>query len=206
MISAKPYAYYSRVLSFYIRFILKKNFREIKIIGDAKLTDKAILLIGNHFSWWDGFFAYHLNRRVFGKRPFVMMLEEQLNKNPYLRGLGAFSIKKGSKSMIQSLEYASDILRKSGNLLLIFPQGKIHSAYQFSQDFEKGWFRIIKNANTGISIIFMVNLVEYLEEKKPTVFMYYKSYPGNDHETPETIEKEFNLFLQSCMDDQNRRI
>ncbi|MBU2649489.1 MAG: lysophospholipid acyltransferase family protein [Bacteroidetes bacterium] len=206
MISAKPYAYYSRFLSFYIRFILKRNFREIKIIGKAEPTDKAILLIGNHSSWWDGFFAYHLNRKVFRKRPFVMMLEEQLKKNPFLRGLGAFSVKKGSKSMVQSLKYASDILMNPRNLLLLFPQGKIISTFLYPQSFEKGWFRIIQNANTEVSVIFMVNLVEYLSEKRPTVFMYYKVYPGNEILTPENIELEFNLFLKSCIDNQNRQI
>jgi hypothetical protein len=68
-----------------------------------------LLMIANHISWWDGFWAMYLNLKVFHKKFYFMMLEDQLLKFRFFQWTGGFSIKKKSREMIESLTYASKI-------------------------------------------------------------------------------------------------
>jgi hypothetical protein len=51
------------------------------------------------------------------------MPEEQLATRMFLNKAGAFSIKPGSRSAIESLNYASSLLYEPENLVVVFPQG-----------------------------------------------------------------------------------
>ncbi len=77
------------------------------------------------------FIAQRVNNLVFKRKMHVMMLEEELHKRSFLRKLGAFSIRKNSLSALHSLKYATKILSKPKNLLLLFPQGSFQSAHRY---------------------------------------------------------------------------
>lgn len=69
----------------YLQKILKKDFHQIRYDKNFEFDkNKSILFIGNHFSWWDGFFTYYLKMHLFKKDFNVMMLEEELKKEFYL--------------------------------------------------------------------------------------------------------------------------
>lgn len=111
----------------YAKIQLKRYFRRITVIGSFEDSGKPILLISNHFSWWDGFIQLWLNKRVFKRKLYVMMLEEQLRKFMILNQGGAFSIRKNSRDIVESLEYTTGLLKYKENVLLIFPQGEIQT-------------------------------------------------------------------------------
>ncbi|MEO1448923.1 MAG: hypothetical protein AAFV07_05305, partial [Bacteroidota bacterium] len=73
------------------------SFDHVEVMMDklSVAKDKSILLVGNHISWWDGFWPIWLNARHIGKQYHVMMLEEQLRPRMFMTKGGAFSIQPG---------------------------------------------------------------------------------------------------------------
>ena len=127
MLKANHHRLHQWVLDSYVRLILWQSFREIIITGDTKPDHRAVLLIPNHFSWWDGFFALHLNRHLFRKKFHLMMLERELIERIFFTRAGAFSINQGSREIIESLNYTNGILNNSNNLVVMYPQGQLGS-------------------------------------------------------------------------------
>lgn len=181
---------------------LEKAFRPIRLIGEYPAGKGAVLLIANHFCWWDGFIQYRLNRQVFQKRFYVMMQEEQLIKNKILCLGGAFSIRKGSKLVIESLRYAADLLQNENNLVLLFPQGKIQSIHTPEFRFQKGVEYLLKHTSEQVQLIFNVNLIDYFSEKHPSLSVYYQKYETAGPSTLHDIEDAFNAYAQACKQQQ----
>ncbi len=202
--------------------LMRRRFRTFSLKKRIALTDGPVLLIANHSSWWDGFVARKVNKKVLQRRFHVMMLEEELKKRPFLGKLGAFSIKKKSRSAFQSLHYASAILQQPGNMLLLFPQGTFQSSHRYPLQFEKGWFRIIDNASDRLQIVFMATLCDYFEYRKPSLNIYLavarqernKLFCMDGGPGPhtgalsfydaESAEKAYNAFLKEAVNEQDR--
>ena len=53
---------------------------------------KSLIVTPNHFSWWDGFFIYWTNKKLFNRKLYVLMLEEQLKRYWFFKKLGCYSI------------------------------------------------------------------------------------------------------------------
>lgn len=178
----------------YTRVKLKRAFTNIFIEGEV--ADKAlpVLVIANHFSWWDGFWVMHMNRKLFGRKFYYMMLEEELRKNIFLNKIGGYSVKRGSRSIIESLRYTVDLLKNRDNLVLLFPQGKIESVHVSGFIFEKGVQRVVAEVAGHAQILFVVNLVEYYSSAKPSLYMYITEYPGGQN-----VEAAYNEFYASAL-------
>lgn len=175
MIKAEHHPFHDYFFGAYLWAHMRLAFRHIRIHNNFTDNGNPILLIGNHFSWWDGFFARHVNLKLFKRQLHVMMDEEQLAKRMFLRRLGAFSIKKNSRSAIESLNYAISVLEDSRNLLVLFPQGQFQSLHQHPLTFEKGWFRIIHKSQPNIQIVFMAALTDYFSSPRPGLDIYLES-------------------------------
>ena len=186
----------------YIHRIIKSDFHEHIFESDFKVEEnKSVLVLANHFSWWDGFFVYELNRLLLGKRFHVMMLEEQLRKNSFLRRAGAFSIDKTSgRKSLESLKYSAELLHNPKNLVLMFPQGQIESVYTQNPTFQNGVGRIIKQLETPTQILFCINLPNYHSNRKPTLRSYLKIYEGKTD--LENLKSAFLGFHQQCFGEQ----
>jgi 1-acyl-sn-glycerol-3-phosphate acyltransferase len=178
---------------------IRRNFQDIEINGEFHDRGLPVLLISNHISWWDGFWAVYLNRKVFKRKFFYfMMLEEQLKKNRFLSYTGGFSIKKKSLSIIESLNYTAELLGDKRNTVIIFPQGEIQSLYNSLINFDKGLEFILKKLTGEVHIIFLTSLVDYFSGQKPGLYMYFSEYFEKDL-TVRTIEKEYGLFYKQCI-------
>lgn len=186
------------VSRFFAGYRLDKAFRNIYITGNPIDEHLPVLMIANHFSWWDGFIQYRLNRHVYKRKLHVMMLEEQLSQHPILTQCGAFSIRKRSREIIESLNYCIKLLENTNNLVLLFPQGKIESIYTSYFIFEKGLAYIFKHLPNEIQLIFNVNLINYFSEKKPSLYIYYKKCTLPPALDLKYIEKDFNRFANTC--------
>jgi hypothetical protein len=108
-----------------------------------------------------------------------MILEETARKERFLKYVGAFSVKKDSKSILQSLDYAAELLSDPANLVLMFPQGKLYANFVTNIKFEKGLMRIVEKAAGNFQLVFASTFIQYLKHKKPTVTVYLKSEPEN---------------------------
>ncbi|MFP4288559.1 MAG: 1-acyl-sn-glycerol-3-phosphate acyltransferase [Bacteroidales bacterium] len=205
MIQANHTSWFQNLFDIYLRYSFKRHFHTIQIEGNIRDKGLPMLLIANHISWWDGFWLLHTNKKKFHRKFHVMMLEEQLKKNRFLSRLGAFSIKRKTRSALDSIHYARQILTSTSNLLLLFPQGEIQSQYKFPFVFEQGWQKILKDIHHPIQIVMVCNVIDYFSHQKPTLFQYLYSPDQNTELTCATIEKMYNNFYQQSISQQADR-
>lgn len=179
---------------------INRNFQRVVIKGDIAVKDKPLLLISNHMSWWDGFWVMYLNLKLFHRRFHFMMLEEQLNKRMFLNRSGGFSIRKGSRSIVETLNYTVELLDDRNNLVLMFPQGEIQSLHTRKFIFEKGIDHIVKRTRDKVQIIFILNLVEYYSNPKPTLFIHLAEYDDSLQLTG-GMEKAYQNFFETVIEE-----
>ncbi len=177
-------------------FVYPKDF-EIK-------PGHSLLMLANHVSWWDGFWPLELNRQLFHKRYHVMMLEEELKQRRFMAQGGAFSIDPGSRSIVESLRYATELLENPDNMVLVYPQGRIHSLYQQKIGFEKGIDRILKKTQNPVQIVFAAALVDYFSKPRPTIRYYLETYEGNQLDSLRLLEQAYQAHYRASVEEQQQ--
>lgn len=203
MITAKHNSFITTFFRYYVKMIIKRHFHTISISGDTPEPGHALLMIGNHFSWWDGFFAFYVNNTLLKKRFHVMMLEEQLAKRKFFRSIGVFSVSPGNRTVLDSLRYASRILENPENMLVIYPQGKIESSYIQKLKFGKGVVKILQGVSgSKPQILFYAALADYFSNRKPTLNIYLSPVTMPENFNKEEIEASYNDFYMSCINQQ----
>jgi len=166
-----------QILHSYVTWIVKRHFHELKFDPVGVDPNKSILLIANHFSFWDSLILFIVCRKLMKKKFHVMAREETTVKFQYVKYGGAFSINRQSRDMLESLDYAANLLNDPQNLVLIFPQGKLYSNFVNTIQFEKGITRVIEKAEGKFQLIFAATFVQYLKHKKPTATVYLQAEP-----------------------------
>lgn len=201
IIKARHHWFYYPFFRWYSRRMPRSDFKEV--ILHSRVTDRGlpILMLGNHISWWDGFLAQYINLEYFNRKVHIMMLEEQLVNRMFLNKTGAYSIKKGDRSAIESLDYTAELLGDPGNMVILFPQGKIHSLYDVPVNFETGWFRIFDKINGPVQVVFFIILIDYFSSRKPSLHIYLYDYDYRDRSL-EDINRDFNASLLKSIDQQ----
>ncbi len=203
MIAARHHPAYVWFFDLYSRVMLKRHFRTVEISGGVSQSGLPVLMVGNHWSWWDGFIACYINQRVFRKKLHIMMLEEQLRNRMFLSKAGAYSIRKGSTGMLRSLEYTSALLSTDRNLVVLYPQGKFSSVYEFPIRFQKGISLVARRAPGEFRLVVYAALVDYFEHAKPAMTIYLKELPSNLALSVRDFEEKYNEFLLESMKSQN---
>lgn len=188
--------------SWYISNIIRKDFHSFKFNEESFSDAKAILLLANHFSWWDGFLIFHLNKIYFKKKFHVMVLEETAQKVKFLKYLGAFGIQRNAKSLIQSLEYAGRLLDDPRNLVLIFPQGELHSSHVSHVNFEKGVSKIIAASKKQFQYIFAAILTDYFDQRKPSINIYLENWEAQEYTSLQVIKSAYNKHYENSLKQQ----
>jgi Acyltransferase len=178
----------------YLTWIIRKDFKELHIELPELPKGKSILVLANHFSWWDGFWQVYVNRFYFRKRYHVMMLERELKKRILLRYAGSYSVNPGDRSVIESIHYTLEVLEQPKNMAVLFPQGKIESMQSGNIVFEKGAMRIIQQVSYECCILMCVATVEYGSYRKPSVWLHYKIYQEIDGQ----VDEVYNSFYHEC--------
>ena len=163
-----------------------------------KTFPKAILVLTNHFSWWDAFFMIYVNTRLFKKKYFVMMLEEQLRKFILFKYGGSYSVKKNSRDILESLHFTIQLLQEPGNIVQLFPQGMIQSQHEPEIRFESGIGYVLQHAAADYQLLFSVALTDYFSSKKPQLHIFLEECPIPKASELVNIEKSFNDFYKQC--------
>ncbi|MFN3554858.1 MAG: lysophospholipid acyltransferase family protein [Bacteroidales bacterium] len=205
MIKARHSKFFQSLFGLYLSAAFRRHFQSMEVIGEVEDKGLPLLIIANHMSWWDGFWILELNKKLFRRRFHVMMLEEQLRQNLFLSRLGAFSIRKRSKSASTSIAYAASLLQDPANLLLIFPQGQIQSQHHHEFSFEQGWGRILNQQDEHpLQIIFVANLLDWGSKQKPILRQYIASPPAGQGFTCDDLEQQYNSFFNDCLSRQKQ--
>jgi hypothetical protein len=200
MIKAQHTKFHVRFFEWYSKFKLNRHFEKVSFVGDVEMKNSSLLLIGNHFSWWDGFIANYLNSKFWNKKFHVMMLEEELKQRMFLSKTGCFSIDPGKRRILESLNYSRKILEDPSNLLVMYPQGKIESMHIKQFRFQKGLERIIPE-NADVQVIFYLALVDYFSSAKPSLTIYLSEFTSENIDSLK-LEQAFNKFHQESIKNQ----
>ena len=179
--------------SHYIKRLIKRNFQGINFNSIEVDGQKSVLLLANHFSWWDGFVLYCINDKLLKKNFHIIVLKETMQKVKFFKYLGAFSVNKNSRTVMQTLNYAAQLLNEPKNLVVIFPQGKLYSNFVTSVNFEKGIMKVLKQADNKFQLVTAVTFVENLGFKKPSVNVYLQTLP---HAKFENITELNDIYQQ----------
>lgn len=178
-------------------------FREVRFSGEGSDDGRPILMLANHFCWWDGFIQYRLNRYFFRRRLHVMMLEEQLRRHPVLVRCGCFSVKKNSRCLLETLDYCERVLQSPDNMLLIFPQGAIGSMHLSTPAFGAGAGRLFERLGGRCDVLLNVNLPDYGAAKRPELYGYYRLLPGSELPGAQALRAAWERYYAVC---RERRI
>ncbi|MCF8308330.1 MAG: lysophospholipid acyltransferase family protein [Bacteroidales bacterium] len=203
MIKARHKKPYDWFFKWYSRWMIKAHFREMEIHGNVADDGNPILVIGNHFSWWDGFIMVEVNNRLWRRYFNVMMLEEQLENHMFLNKAGAFSIKKGERSLVESLAYSGELLSDSENLVLMFPQGEIQTKYTRKFEFEKGVETILKKSQGKPQVVFSAALIEYFSYRKPRMDVYLQKLDYEIIPSTSDLQDAYNNFFKEAVEKNN---
>lgn len=203
MIKANHSSFWVSFSNVYSKYLLKLFFRNIRFKGKYEETNLPVLIISNHFSWWDGFIQIQMNNKYFKRRFHFMMLENELHESMILTKIGAYSILKNSRSSIETLSYTVERLENPENLVLFFPQGKIQSIYTNKFNFEKGVINyILKKLESDFQLVFNVNLIDYSSYRRPEITVYHKTIKLDRNDSFCQIEERFNTYANECLTEQ----
>ena len=144
---------------FYAKWKIEQHFHKVYLAGNYSEQNKPLFVVSNHVSWWDGIWIMYLNVNMFKRKFHFMMLEEQIRKNKVCNMVGGYSVKKGSRSIIESLAYTAELLKNKQNMVLVFPQGKIESLYTPTIQFENGFNNVLKKVHAEVQVVFIVNQI-----------------------------------------------
>lgn len=200
MIEAKHNRLLRKIFNVYIDYQLKKFFKDFYLIGEVPdLKDKkSVLVLPNHFSWWDGFFVDLIHRKLFGDyKIYMMVLENTIKRYWFFNKIGAFTINQNNpKDVIKSFSYASKLLNDKKNFVVIFPQGELQS-YSTNVKIKSGVLHLILRRNSNFHVMFLAMKIEFTYEKKPNVYFRLSySYRINDY------LKDFQILV----DDFNKNL
>ncbi len=199
MIHATRKNFHSKLLYRYICWWTARKFKLIQSRPFEPKPGHSILLLCNHFSWWDGFLAYYITYSQLMRKFYIMMQHDQFNKLSYLKNMGAFSLKKGSRETIETLAYTAKLLDDPENLVVVFPQGELCSNHITYVHIEKGIERIIKQIKGPCQIVYSCALIDYFESLKPSVYFHLFDCGTANEITFDELTNKINTFHQQAL-------
>ena len=191
-------------------WVFKWRFNKIKIYETEILKDHSYIIMCNHFSFWDGFWAgYIVLKSMLKQEPnlrsfYIMSLKKQILKNPWLTRFGSFSVEPGSASVAESLAYAAEILSVPGNVFLFFPQAMLESNHVRQIEMRNGIAEIMKNVKGSCQLVWSSNLIEYFESLKPSVYCHMLNCGTNHEFNLEEFKAKVNQHHRAAIKKQIR--
>ena len=200
MIKADHKKWAKFVFDIYLKLLLKKSFYDFRIINQLPAIDhlQSLVITPNHFSWWDGFFVYWLNKKVISKNLFIMMLEEQLKRYWFFQKLGCYSIDlTDSKKMFTSLKYTMELLQDTNNAITIYPQGEIQSYDERPIQLRDGIEFLSKKSKSVFQIIPVAFNIHYTNERLPIIYARFGKLLNSKDvaANPQIFKDEFTVNL-----------
>lgn len=198
-------AFIYNLYSWYISYIINRNFCAFNNNKIAVNPNEAVLLLANRFSRWDGYMLFQLNKRVFKKKFHVLVTAGDYQKTGYLKYFGAFAPEAKGKDLLETLTYAGQLLDDPQNLVLIFPQGKIRSMHVNQIAFEKGIMQVLNASQKKFQTVFAVTLVDYFSSRKPKAKTYLAKWQAEEYVSLQLLKSEFNKHYDSAVLKQTQK-
>jgi len=202
MIPARRSNILSNWFAIYMRYRMRKAFKQVVVMPFTPKPGHSILLLCNHFSWWDGFFGNYLAYWHLKRKLYIMMQQDHLEKRMLFNLFGGFSIEKGSRETIKSLWYAADLLNDPENLVVVFPQGELMSNHATEVIIERGIERLIKHIKGPCQIVYSCVLIDYFESLKPSAYIHLFDCGIANEVQFDDLVKNINLYHQQALKTQ----
>lgn len=186
MIRAQHRLWADLIFAPYLTWLFKRHFHTIQLLGTPPEipNDLPLLLLPNHSTWWDGFFVYLLNKRIFRRTAYLMMLEEQLSKYWFFAKIGAYSIEPGQRrGIVESLAYTVELLNQPMSLVSVFPQGELLPWHTRPLDYKRGVEWILQRYGKQVAVLSLAIRTEFLGERCPSAFFLFGEVNPFDAET-----------------------
>ena len=150
---------------------------------------------------------YFLNEKIFQRKLFCMMLEQQLLTYSFFSKLGAYSINHfNKKSLDETTAYTIELLQNPHNGVIIFPQGSFSPQDQKPRVIKKG---LVHFTRTTCAQILPVGLrIEWYNRRKPTLLVRFGRVM-NAAECEHSIDsftQEFNSNLDALEASVSREV
>ncbi|WP_316830970.1 lysophospholipid acyltransferase family protein [Pedobacter aquatilis] len=188
-----------KFFSWYIQFIINKDFAVFNFDKIELKKDSSVLILANHFSWWDGFLIFYINKRVFKKQFHVLVNADNYNKVGFLKFLGAFAVENNGKDVLETLNYAGKLLDHPDNLVLVFPQGKLHSNHLKNITFEKGVMQMINASKKKINIVFAATFIDFFAKRKASAFTYLHNWDNEEYISLQLLKSAYNKHYDNSV-------
>ena len=201
MIRAQHRFWADFIFQSYLMRLFKRHFQKIQLLGAVPEVPAhlPLLLLPNHSTWWDGFFVYLLNKRIFQRTAYLMMLETQLTQYKFFTKIGAYSIEpKHRQGIFESLAYTVEVLKQSNPLVSIFPQGELLPWHTRPLGYKRGVEWILREYGKPVVILPLAIRAEFRGEKRPEVFFLFGDVKVFDSDTfhgMDRLEKTESVLL-----------
>jgi 1-acyl-sn-glycerol-3-phosphate acyltransferase len=142
-----------QVVDAYVRRKVRASFRAVWLRGELPSAPGGLLVYANHTGWWDGFVVHQLGKAA-GWDGYALMEERNLARYPFLRHIGAFSVRRG--------EAAS-------SLVFVFPEGEHRPPGELPLRLERGvetLARMGRAASVPVAIRYA-----FFEHERPDVLL-----------------------------------
>lgn len=165
-----------RLFRLYLHPAMRRQFHSIHLLGEEPEwpSEYPLVILPNHCSWWDGFFIYILNDQLWHRRPFLMMLEEQLSQHRFFTRLGVFSVDPSTPGGVrQSLRYTRELLTGGAaqeRFLCLFPQGELRPWFVRPLGYKPGILWLLEKAAVPVCLVQLGFRIEFLLQQRPQVF------------------------------------
>lgn len=125
MIASQKRGLSARLLHWYIARKLRRQFRGVWQRGELPTPkDGGVLLYANHSGFWDAFVA-HTVVTAGGWDGHAWMEERNLTRYRFLRGIGAFSVRRGdAASSLAAMRESRRLVALPKTAVLLFPEGE----------------------------------------------------------------------------------
>ncbi|GGI28865.1 1-acyl-sn-glycerol-3-phosphate acyltransferase [Pedobacter mendelii] len=188
-----------KFFSWYIHFIINKDFAAFKFDSLDVKPNSSVLILANHFSWWDGFLIFYINKKVFNKKFHVLVNAENYKKVSFLKYLGAFAAENSGKDVLETLNYAGKLLDSADNLVLVFPQGKLFSNHLKSINFEKGVMQMINSSQKKINIVFAATFIDFFAKRKSSAYTYLQNWETEEYISLQVLKSAYNKHYDNSV-------
>ncbi len=180
-----------KVFDNYLQRLLKNNFSHFYLVNPIPKIDEksSLLIIPNHFSWWDGFFIYYLLQGCINKKFHLMMLEEQLKRYWFFAKVGAYSINPSNPaSVAKSIKYTSSLLKNEKNLAVLYPQGKIEPYDKRPLEILDGYRRLLQETGNCVVLPVVFKIVWHTA-MRPDIYCSF----GNAVDSTSIVNNEVHI-------------
>ncbi len=195
----------------YLRRLLCRHFHSIGFSGDLDFfrrlsPDDAIVIFGNHPSWWDPMIAQYLNRRLMPDRQFYAPIDAAALANyRVLSKLGFFGVELNSRNgAVDFLKHSDVVLSSKLTSLWLTPEGRFTDARDHSIAFEPGLAHICSRMTRGFVLPMAVEYI-FWDERLPECLVRIGD-PIAVVDFPAQSKRDWNTLLTRCLRDNQTRL